>query len=290
MGLNNCSNTTNIIYDIAQINSKDKTSAVTDSSSMCVGTNSSGYKFRVLIKFNLDHLPMKTQIISAVLVINVINTASEFNQHKLKGYSIDSQWYINTVNWNNQPSINYENKLLEKSVKKGQKYNFDLTEQVIEWYKNPITNNGMELICSEEFYASQIQICTEYGTSTNLALQVEYFVEQEVHVIVEPTQFFEYTETINVEVGEYFTEIRNISLTKTVVYFVKNNGAVPIEVVFEYSPDGVNFMKEQRIIPISSGKMLALFPIWFGKYIRLSITKPFDGNMSIINTWLQVQQ
>ncbi len=291
MKLCNCNKITHINYDIAQINSSYKTHADINSSVMSIGKNSHGFSYRVLIKFNFNHLPKNAQILRATLIINILNTAPECKCtiHQLKGLTLNSDWDISTVNWNNQPSINFSNKLFDESVNNWKKYTFDITNQVRNWYAYPSTNYGMILMGSEELCYNKIQICTESGSSNNLTLLVEYCEEREIHIL--PTQFYEYYEDITVYPGlEQFTTGRDISLTKTVSYFIKNNNSASITVIAENSPDNINFAKEIQTIIIPPGLNSLLVPINFSKYIRLSITVPPGGNTATINTWLQLQK
>lgn len=291
MELCNCNKITHINYDIAQINSYDKTHADINSISMSIGKNSCGFKYRVLIKFIFNHLPKNAQILRATLIINTLNTAPECKctTHQLKGLTLNSDWDISTVNWNNQPSINVSNKLFDESVVNWKKYTFDLTNQVRNWYAYPSTNYGMILLGSEELCYNKIRICTESGSYNDLTLLVEYCEEIEIHIL--PTQFLEYYEDITVYPGfEYFTTGRDISLTKTVVYFIKNNNSASITVIAENSPDNINFAKEIQTITIQPGLSSLLVPINFSKYIRLSITVPPSGTASTINIWLQLQK
>lgn len=291
MSLCNCTGTTYILYDIAEISSFDKIHADINNTTMSIGTNSRGFKFRVLIKFDFNHLPKNIQILRAILSVNILNTAPKCKTHKVIGYTLSSNWSTSTVSWNNQPSINFTNELFEKSVNNFQKYTFDLTNQTKNWYEYPHTNYGMVLISSENNCYNKIQICTKPGSSSNLSLLIEYCIDPEIHVLVESTKFFEYPEDIIISPGiEYFTTSRDISLTKTVAYFIKNNNIAPITVIAENSPDNVNYAKEIQTIIIPPGSSSLLVPINFSKYIRLSIKASPGGNTTTINTWLQLQQ
>lgn len=286
----NCScNKFVINYDIAQISSFDKVHTDTNVSVMSIGKNSIGFIYRVLIKFNFGHLPKNVKILNAMLTINVTNAVPECASHKLKAYSLGSNWCSAAVNWNNQPPINWNNGLINRSVCEWQKYSFDFTNEVIKWYRFPETNYGMVLICSDELCYDKIQIAVEESKCNKLMLEIKYYLEKDINIV--PTRYFEYFESVNVSsAGEYFTTIRNISLTKTVAYFVKNNDSVPINVVFEYTPDGVNFIREDVIFKIAPSTSQLIFPGLFCKYIRLSITVPSGGITATVNTWLGLQE
>jgi hypothetical protein len=285
----NCSNINKVCFDIVQINSFEKFSNVTDVPTMIIGKNSCEYLYRILIKFHLKQLPINIKILDAEMSFIVINKVLNSKTNKLEAFALNSDWDPHRVNWCNQPSLDYNKKLFEKAVNKNNKYYINITEQITNWYDNPSSNYGMILKGNEDNEYSKIQICTSDGSICNLSLRVKYLVKQDIHVIVEQTQFLEYSEKVIVEAGVYFTMLRDISKTKTVAYAVENNAEVPIEVVLEYSPDGINIMKEDRIICIKPRTMEIVFPIWFSKYIRLAIFKPKDGNQAIINTWLQLQ-
>ena len=218
MSPSNCTNTNYIPYDIARISSLNKTHKYIHTNVMSIGKNLRGYKSRVMIKFNFNNLPPNAKISRAILTVNVTKCTS----NQLSGYTLNSDWTIHTVNWNNQPSINFTNKLFKKSICNCKKYYFDITNQTRYWYKYPYSNYGMILIGSEMTCSDKIYICTEPESNNNLSLLVEYFVEQDIHVT--PAHFCEYYENIHVSPGnESFTTGRNISLTQEVSYFIKNN-------------------------------------------------------------------
>lgn len=79
---------------------------------MSIGKNGKGYEVRILIKFNFVHLPEYTQIMNAVLSILVTKGTTL----ELQGYTLDSGWDIHSINWMNQPSINFSNKVFEKTI------------------------------------------------------------------------------------------------------------------------------------------------------------------------------
>lgn len=284
-----CNNTSEISFEIAQINSFYKFNNVSTSPVMKIGKISSEYIYRVFIKFHLNQLPSDIRIIEAELSFIVINTLPKYIEHTLDAYTLNSDWDTSTINWCNQPIINFNNKLFEKSVYKNNKYRLNITEQVVKWYNSPNINYGMVLTGDENHEYSKVEICTKDGSICDLSLKIKYVINQDIHVIVEQTQFIEYDEKVIAKAGEYFTKLRDISVTKTVAYLVKNNGEVPINVVVEYSPDGNSFRKEDRVIPVKARAMEIVSPICFSKYIRLSIIKSDDGNQAVIDTWLQLQ-
>ncbi len=274
----------NISYEIAEINSFDKLHARTHCDHMNIGKNSRRIEYRVLIKFDLDHLADNIQLLNAALTI-FVTRGSTF---QLYGYGLKSGWDIYSINWINQPAIDFTNMIFDKTICGCDKYCIDLTDQVKNWLEFPNDNYGMVLMGLDMSISNEIQIDTEQNSKENLSLSVEYCLEKDVHNI---PKFFEYTEDIKVScASQYFTAGFNISLMNKVAYFIKNNNIAPITVTAENSPDNVNYAKEIQTIVIPPGESSLLVPINFSKYIRLSITIPPGGNSSIINIWLNLQQ
>lgn len=274
----------NINYEIAEINSFDKLHAKIHCDRMNIGKNNRRIEYRVFIKFNLDHLSENIQLFNATLRI-FVTRGSTF---QLYGYNLKAGWDIYNINWITQPSIDFTNMIFDKTICGCDGYCIDLTDQVKKWLEFPDDNYGMVLMGLDMSVSSEIQICTEQNSMDNLSLSVEYCLEKDVHNI---PKFFEYTEDIKVSCNsEYVTSGVNISLMNRVAYFIKNNNIAPITVVAENSPDNINFAKEIQTIVIPPGESSLLVPINFSKYIRLSITVPQNGNSSVINTWLNLQQ
>lgn len=274
----------NISYEIVEINSFDKLHTKTRCAHMTIGKSNHRVEYRVLLKFNLDLLPDNILILKATLSISV----TKGSNFQLFGFNLMSNWNIYSVNWVNQPSIDFSNKVFEKTVLDCDKYYIDLTDQVKEWVDSPSDNYGMILMGMDMSSYNDIQIGTDPCSRDNLSLLVEYCIGKDVHNI---PNFYEYTEDIKVSCGsEYFTSGINISLMTTVAYFIKNNNIAPITVIAENSPDDVNYAKEIQAIVIPPGASSLLVPINFSKYIRLSITVPPGGNSTWINIWLNLQQ
>jgi hypothetical protein len=273
-----------INYEIAEINSYDKMRAKSHCERMIIGKNSHRVDYRVLIKFNLDNLPDNIQLVTATLTV-VVTKGSTF---QLFGYNLNAGWSIYSINWVNQPSIDFNDKIFEKTISGCDKYYIDITNQVKEWLADPNENYGMILMGSDTSATNDILIYTEQGSRDNLSLLVEYCVDKDVHNVPD---FFECTEDIEVSsASEYVTSGVNISLMNKVSYFIKNNNNVSIAVIAENSPDNVNYAKEIQTIVIPPGASSLLVPINFSKYIRLSITVSPGGKTSCINVWLNLQQ
>ncbi|PYG84298.1 hypothetical protein LY28_03662 [Ruminiclostridium sufflavum DSM 19573] len=136
--------------------------------------------------------------------------------------------------------------------------------------------------------SDNIKIITEQGSCDNLSLSVECSKEVTVHVL---PRFYEYKETLQAEpASEFLTAGVNISLMQKVSYFIKNTNSAIITVIAENSPDNVHYVKEIQKIFIPPGSSGLLVPINFSKFVRLSVNIPQEGNNSIIDTWLNMQQ
>ncbi len=277
-----------IDYEISQINSYNKNTGTSQCRAMFVGEFYGEYEYRVLIKFNFDSLLENMQIQRAILSINIISGALQY----FIGYSLMSDWDVNTVDWNNQPKIDFSDMIFGKSVNHcTQQYSIDITDKVKTWCEHSDINYGMVLLGRDQCGSSNIKINTDKNDCNALTLFVELEEcpkENETHVI---PKFFEFLEDIYVTPdAEFFTTGINVSLMQKVSYFIKNNNNGIITVVVENSPDNVNYAKEIQIVYIPPGSSSLLVPINYSKFVRLSITIPFDGSESIINTWLNLQQ
>ena len=283
-----CKETKYIDYEISQINSYNKNTGISQCKAMFVGEFYGEYEYRVLIKFNFDSLLENIQIQRAILSINIISGALQY----FIGYSLMSDWDNNTVNWNNQPKIDFSDMIFGKSVNHcTQHYSIDITDKVRTWCKHPESNYGMVLLGHDQSGSSNIKINTDKNDLDALSLFVELEdcpKENDVHVI---PKFFEFSEDLYVTPNsEFFTTGINVSLMQRVSYFIKNNNNAIITVIAENSPDNVNYAKEIQIIYIPPGSSSLLVPINYSKFVRLSITIPFDGSESIINTCINLQQ
>ncbi len=280
-----CKKVKHIDYEIAQINSYNKDTATSQCRSMFVGEFYRVYEYRVLIKFNFDSLLENIQFQRATLSINIISGSLQY----FIAYSLMSDWDINSVNWNNQPEINFSDMIFGKSVNHCTQYSIDITDKVRTWCKYPESNYGMVLLGHDKCGSSNITINTDKNDTDNLSLFVE-LAECPKDMHVKPN-FFEFSENICVTPdSEFFTTGINVSLMQRVSYFIKNNNSAKITVVAENSPDNVNYSKEIQIVYIPPGSSSLLVPINYSKFVRLSITIPFDGSESIVNTWLNLQQ
>lgn len=277
-----------IDYEISQINSYNKNTGISQCRAMFVGEFYGEYEYRVLLKFNFDSLLDNIQIHRAILSISIISGALQY----FIGYSLMSDWDIDTVNWNNQPKIDFSDMIFGKSVNNcTQQYSIDITDKVKTWCIHPESNCGMVLLGHDQCGSSNIKINTDKNDFDVLSLFVELEEcpeEKDMHVI---PRFFELSEDIYVTPNsEYFTTGVNISLMQKVSYFIKNNNNSTITVVAENSPDNVNYAKEIQLVYIPPGSSSLLVPINYSKFVRLSINIPIDGSESIINTWLNLQQ
>ncbi len=276
-----------IDYEISQINSYNKDTGISQCRAMFVGEFYGEYEYRVLIKFNFDTLLKNMQIQRAILSFNIISGALQY----FIGYSLMNDWDIDSVNWNNQPKIDFSDMIFGKSVNQCTQYSIDITDKVNNWCKHPESNFGLVLLGHDQCGSSNIKINTDKNDFDALSLFVELEECQKVretHVI---PNFFEFSEDIYVTPdSEFFTTGINVSLMQKVSYFIKNNNNAIITVVAENSPDNVNYAKEIQIVYIPPGSSSLLVPINYSKFVRLSITIPINGSESIINTWLNLQQ
>ena len=154
-----------------------------------VAWTNGGYpmKFRTVLKFVLNDIPIGSEITSATLYFysdpTQTSSSSADGNSQLSGSNafyierITQNWSDQTVTWNNQPSSTIENRLLiPASTSTTENIQIDLTNMVQNWVDAPSYNYGIKMFLqTESYYRSRNYGSMEHAnTSIHPKLVVEY--------------------------------------------------------------------------------------------------------------------
>jgi hypothetical protein len=91
--------------------------------------------------------------------------------------------------------------------------------------------------------------------------------------------------------GTYsFSELINTSLTKTVMFFVKNVGKKEIIANLQISPNGVDFIDEPAMILPPLNQLKFIVPCIFAKFTRVAVKNVNPLETSTVRLWYQAQE
>ena len=82
----------------------------------------------------------------------------------------------------------------------------------------------------------------------------------------------------------------NTSLTKTVMFFVKNLGVHDITANLQVSPDGINFINEPAQIIVGMNAIKFIVPCIFAKFTRVAVKNVNCGETSRAKIWYKAQE
>ena len=104
-----------------------------------------------------------------------------------------------------------------------------------------------------------------------------------------PTKFIDRSEEFDTNYSYAFSEMINTSLTKTVIFFVKNQGIHEITAHLQVSPDGINFINEPTKILVEMNKLMFIVPCIFSKFTRVAVKNIYCSETSRVKIWYQAQ-
>ncbi|MCJ7689736.1 MAG: DUF6385 domain-containing protein [Clostridiaceae bacterium] len=105
-----------------------------------------------------------------------------------------------------------------------------------------------------------------------------------------PTKFIDKSEEFDTNDSYSFSKLMNTSLTKTVMFFVKNIGVKEIEAHIQVTPDGINFINEPMEILIVMNEIKFIVPCIFAKFTRVAVKNIYYGETSRVKIWYQAQE
>ncbi|MGV8980204.1 DUF6385 domain-containing protein [Clostridium sp.] len=105
-----------------------------------------------------------------------------------------------------------------------------------------------------------------------------------------PTKFIDISEEFDTNDLYSFSELINTSLTKTVMYFVKNIDIYEITAHLQVSPNGIDFINEPTVITLDSNILKFIVPCIFSKFTRVAVKNIYSGETSRVKIWYQAQE
>lgn len=256
-------------------------------SAMRIGVSDKKNIYRVLFKIPMNKIPPNASIVSAFLKINLTPIRSRY-QNIITPYALAEDWKLNTVTWDNQPPFNLE--IFGESVKvtKTSHYSVDITPIVEKWYNNEISDYGIVLKNYELKSGALVKMNTYINKPSEP--KVEIFYEHKCQCEIIPTKFIERIEEFDTYSSYRYSIARNTSLTKTVIFFVENQGDSKTICHLQVSPDGVNYINEPAEISLEKNEIKFLVPCIFGKFTRVAARDIHDSEKSRIKIWYLSQE
>lgn len=272
---------------LAQIASNCKLENRYNSSIMGIGMYNINNVYRILFKIPIKKVPQDAEIVHVKLKLILISNRSKCT-NIVTPYALIDNWNLNTVEWDNQPDFNPEIFGENVNVKRGARYVFDITSLVQKWHRNEIPNYGIILknkeIKNRTFVKTIADIREQYGPV------VEIFYKTKSSCESTCTKFIEKIEELYTNDLYSFSKIRNTSLTKTVIFFVRNLEIHEITAHLQVSPDGVNFINEPMNISVGMNKIKFIVPCIFAQFTRVAVRNIYCGETSKVKVWYQAQE
>ncbi len=142
---------------------------------------------RTVMKFLLNNIPEKSQIVSAKLYLysdpTVTSTSAANGNSQLSGSNafyierITEDWDNNTVTWNNQPASTIDDRILfPASTSTTENIQVDLTDMVQQWVDSPEQNFGIKMFLQTEvrYRARNYGSMDHANTAIHPKLVIEY--------------------------------------------------------------------------------------------------------------------
>ncbi|QEK12486.1 DNRLRE domain-containing protein [Crassaminicella thermophila] len=274
--------------EVAQISSYENNKIFNLCKCMYLGKKNTNNVYRILFKFPVSSIPDQCLILKATLKLYV-QYAGTLMSSSFTPYALSQPWNLQTVTWNNQPSFYSTLSGETKLIKRVGFHSFNITEMVTKWYRHEIINYGLIIKNNELLDKSYKQINTV--TNSNLAPTAEIIYTSKSEVSIASTRFVSSIEEINTDGPYSFSSTINMSLTKTVTCHIKNLGNFPVEVKYQMSPNGIDFVDdcpETRIIP--GNGMIWFVPYSFAKYGRIAARNVDPTKTSRIRIWYEAQE
>jgi len=288
---------------LVQLSSNMPDKNVFRSHSMYIGRIDHRHIYRVLIKVPLSDIPENAVIIKATLKLSAI---SRGYGDVYKAYLVTQKWSKCAVTWNTQPSFHPEvfavanecnsQPVLDSAVpiqnifmRRAIKYKFDITDIVRGWMTGSYQNRGLLLKNNESKNCRFIKIIADQRNYCAPVVEIKYAVQCGCTCEVIPTQFVESVETVDVTNQFSYSEVKDVSLAKTVTVFIHNSVTGTIAATLQISPDGIHFADDNGI-QVLPGTNAAVVPYIFAKYMRVALTTVEPGSESTATIWYQVQK
>ncbi len=86
-----------------------------------------------------------------------------------------------------------------------------------------------------------------------------------------------------------YTPVLYTASAKVITFFVRNEGAYPLEFRLQISPNGREFLNDHQSFSLRAGEMKAATPYLFGKFMRVCLNPSQIGQGIAARIWCQAQ-
>ncbi len=277
--------------DIAQVSSFNPLKNYSNISAMCLGRYDSCHIYRLLLQIPISLIPEDAIIIEANLKLCITATGKK-QPNRVTPYALMSNWSVDTVTWNSQPSFSTSIYGDSVNIKNSGQYIFNITEVVKSWYNGEIINNGIILKNEETEDNTFSKVLASPYKSYSPQVTIKYVLKCkcECECTVIPTEFIQGEEELTTSDSYNFSLIRDTSLTKIVTFFITNIGTYAVTAKLQISPEGTIFVDDNGDVIIESGETKAIVPYIFGKFTRMAVKNINTAETSNVKVWYQAQQ
>ncbi|MFZ5965981.1 MAG: DNRLRE domain-containing protein [Bacillota bacterium] len=271
-----------------QISSREAFKVFGPCKTMYLGKIRANNIYRMLFKFPLSMIPEQCIILKAVLKLYV-QSVGTYTNSIFTPFIIVQDWSVTTINWNNQPNFSPNISGESVSINRPNFYTFNITEMVQMWYENAIPNYGFIIKNNEIRNGTNKQITTVINSNLSPTVEIYYGLKTEIQP--PSTIFIEKYEEMNTDELYRFSSVIDMSLTKTITYYIENIGDSDVEAVLQLSPDGIHFFDDAPVnTVIYPNELSYIIPYKFAKYGRLAVRNTQQGQTSTIRIWYQSQE
>ncbi|TDT61018.1 DNRLRE domain-containing protein [Fonticella tunisiensis] len=227
------------------------------------------YNYRSFMFFDIMNLPFNINVVSARLVIYLIEDLYKFTGKKLYIYGLlDDFGHFTTYSF--QPRTESRYVKFNMNIRSSGPMQIDVTDIVRKWRNGNLINKGI-LLRGDERRPSLITLGSAHNMNYNLIpkLKLQYTIPEPPSILgnIEIKTFTWYLSFS----GSAVTPDIDVSAIIEGTFFIKNLGPNQVKANIEVSYDGSNWSKDtERVIP--PGTTAAMAPQYYGKFYRVRFT------------------
>lgn len=241
-----------------------------------LGTESLNTEYRVLLKFNCTAIPREADILSAKLRMYVDSVQNPKVTGKVAAQLIQAPWKERHVTWDHCPPFEDYADGSTACIGGIGWYEWDVTQLLRIWHREPHTNNGMLLLDKGCRVGSAKRLVAIKNTkSQDIPFRPCMVVCYDTphancdKVVLMARNFIEKTVLVKTSAEFLSTKGFNTSQQSQVTFFIKNIDHHPAEIMYEVGPNEADYVLDDVIFEVLPGETVAVVPRIFGKFTRL---------------------
>lgn len=252
---------------------------------------------RILMSFDLSHLIGEYRVLAAYLIMYVNKTFFRDSvAAAITPYRITEDWNADTVNWSNQPNYSTNNTGFTTAVRGKGSAIWYISDLIREWIEYGKPNFGLLLKTPERvnfeaksFYSGNEDICVWQRPRLVMSLEPNSSsISGNVRLAARCTNNL--SEDIVTNYTSQFSNMHNTLQMKNCTFFVKNTGSDYDAIVqTQISPDGLDFICDNKPIIVEAGKLVTLVPYRLAQFTRLCYKSKEPGENTTLKIWYQCQ-